>query len=354
MKQKSQDKARIKDIARLAGVSIGTVDRVIHNRGEVAEKTLQRVKKILEDTNYSPNVMAQVLKSRKNYSFVSLLPDPADDNTYWKKHPLGIERALEELQPFPVKLATLTFNMQSEKDFQSKAESVIALKPDGVILAPIFKDESTTFAKKLAAEEIPLVFIDGFIENAPFLAYIGENIFRSGRVAGELLDLLTPPSRDILIVSIARNIKNVHHLEARTQGCLSYFNGNCRNLGKRITLRIPDPSSQSISKAMDGALREHPSISTVFLTGSRTYLLARYLETRGISDLQLVGYDLIEENIDLLRKGIAKFLINQRPDEQTFKAVKKLFEYLSMRKVPDKMEYLPIDIVCSENIDFYI
>lgn len=55
-------KTRIKDIALLAGVSIGTVDRVLHDRGEVAEETRVKVERILKETNYSPNVMAQVLK----------------------------------------------------------------------------------------------------------------------------------------------------------------------------------------------------------------------------------------------------------------------------------------------------
>jgi LacI family transcriptional regulator len=67
-----------------------------------------------------------------------------------------------------------------------------------------------------------------------------------------------------------------------------------------------------------------------------------------------VGYDLLDENVRLLRSGNTRFLLNQRPDEQTYKAVKKLFEYLSMRKVPDKIEYLPVDIVTSENVDFYL
>jgi LacI family transcriptional regulator len=138
-------KTRIKDIARMAGVSIGTVDRVIHERGEVAEKTRLIVQQILKETNYSPNVMAQVLKSKKRFHLVSLLPAPSEDNSFWKKHPLGMARALEELDPFPVSLSQVTFDMESEDDFQKKTEIVLDLKPDGVLLAPIFKSESISF-----------------------------------------------------------------------------------------------------------------------------------------------------------------------------------------------------------------
>ena len=107
-------KARIKDIARLAGVSIGTVDRVIHDRGEVAEKTRLKVQRILKETHYSPNVMAQVLKSKKRVHLVSLLPEPNEDNSFWKKHPIGMLKAIEELDPFPVTLSQVTFDIQSE------------------------------------------------------------------------------------------------------------------------------------------------------------------------------------------------------------------------------------------------
>lgn len=347
------NKARIKDIALLAGVSIGTVDRVIHDRGEVAEKTLLKVQKILKETNYSPNVMAQVLKSKKRFNLVSLLPEPAEDNPFWKKHPEGLRRAIEEY-PFPVNLTEVTFDMLSEKDFQNKASLIFGMKPDAVILAPIFKSETTTFASRLSKEKISLVFIDGFIENTEFLAYIGENIFRSGRVAGQLIDLVTPEHSDILIVTIAKNIRNVHHLETRAQGFLSYFNGECKNHGRRISVSIPDPSLKSISRALDNAFRDNPGIASIFLTGSRSFLLAKYLDNNELNHINLVGYDLLDENIEQLRSGIIRFLINQRPDEQTYKAVRKLIDYLSRHKLPDKIEYLPVDIVTSENVDFFI
>lgn len=48
----------IKDIARMAGVSAGTVDRVLHNRGDVSEKSKEKVQKVLDEINYQPNVFA--------------------------------------------------------------------------------------------------------------------------------------------------------------------------------------------------------------------------------------------------------------------------------------------------------
>jgi LacI family transcriptional regulator len=347
-------KSRIKDIARMAGVSIGTVDRVIHERGEVAEKTRLKVQQILKETNYSPNVMAQALKSKKRFHLVSLLPAPSEDNSFWKKHPLGMARAIEELDPFPVTLSQVTFDMESEDDFQKKTVIVLGLKPDGVLLAPIFKSESISFCSRLQEENVPFVFIDEYIENTNFLAYIGENIFQSGRVAGQLIDMITPEKSDLLVVTIARNIQNVHHLTNRTEGFLSYFLKSGKNKGKKIIINIPEPSSDDVKNAIDKALMDNPGIGSVFITGSRSYLIALYLEKRGLKSIDLIGYDLLDLNVKFLKSGITRFLIGQRPEEQTYKGIKKLFEYLSMRKIPDKIEYLPVDIVTSENVDFFL
>jgi len=347
-------KARIKDIARLAGVSIGTVDRVIHDRGEVAEKTRIKVQRILKETNYSPNVMAQVLKSKKRVHLVSLLPEPNEDNSFWKKHPIGMLKAIEELDPFPVTLSQVTFDMQSEEDFQKKTSIVLDLKPDGVLLAPIFKTESIAFCSHLQKEKIPFVFIDGFIENTEFLAYIGEDIFQSGRVAGQLIDMITAKKSDILVVTIARNIQNVHHLSNRTKGFLSYFENSGKNKGEKIIINIPDPSPDSVKNAVDKSLLENPGIRSIFITGSRSYLIAIYLEKKGLNSINLIGYDLLDSNVGFLKSGTTRFLIGQRPEEQTYKGIKKLFEYLSLHKIPDKIEYLPVDIVTSENVNFFL
>ena len=63
---------RIVDIAKMAGVSVGTVDRVIHNRGRVSEENRKKVQTILEMVHYQPNLMARSLASKKQYHFVAI------------------------------------------------------------------------------------------------------------------------------------------------------------------------------------------------------------------------------------------------------------------------------------------
>ena len=54
-------KIRIKDIAEQAGVSVGTVDRVLHNRPNVSEIARKKVEEVLDSINYKPNMYASAL-----------------------------------------------------------------------------------------------------------------------------------------------------------------------------------------------------------------------------------------------------------------------------------------------------
>jgi LacI family transcriptional regulator len=347
-------RARIKDIAELAGVSIGTVDRVLHNRGEVAERTRENILRIAKDLEYSPNVIARALKSKKRVNLVSLLPEPAEESAFWSKHPEGILRAMKELDPFPVGLDQVNFDMLDEKDFQKKSEKVLSLVPDGVVLAPLFKNEAIVLCRQLTKKHIPFVFIDGYIEETDFLCYTGEDIYQSGRVAGQLVNMVTPDDRDILIVNIARNVSNVHHLNMRTRGFSSYFPGNGNNGSRLVNLVINDPEPEIVTRELRKVLGEHPDTGSIFVTGSKSYKIADFLESEGIDFISLIGYDLLEDNVSHLKSGRISFLIGQRPEEQAYKGVRKLFDFLSLDRTPEKMEYLPIDVVTSENVQFFL
>lgn len=87
---------RIVDIAKMAGVSVGTVDRVIHNRGRVSEENRKKVQTILEMVHYQPNLMARSLASKKQYHFVAITPS-FTHGEYWEAISDGIDKAASEM-----------------------------------------------------------------------------------------------------------------------------------------------------------------------------------------------------------------------------------------------------------------
>lgn len=65
---------RIKDIAELSGVSTGTVDRILHERGKVSEDSTEKGGENLKEIDYQPNLIARSLALKKKYHFICLDP----------------------------------------------------------------------------------------------------------------------------------------------------------------------------------------------------------------------------------------------------------------------------------------
>ncbi len=85
--------ATLKDIAEKAGVSIGTIDRIIHNRGRFSSDTADRVRQIMEEVDYRPNIMARQLSRAGNCHIGAFLPKGEQDSGYWNLPLSGMRRA---------------------------------------------------------------------------------------------------------------------------------------------------------------------------------------------------------------------------------------------------------------------
>ncbi len=265
----SPNPTRIKDIALEAGVSIGTVDRVLHNRGEVANETRERILRIADELQYSPNLMARALRTNKKQRLVALLPMVTEDSVFWQKHQSGLMDGMKQLEPYNVSLELVLFDMHHDNDFFVKAEEVMQLNPDGVLMAPIFKHESISFCQRLTKLNIPFVFIDTFIDISGYLCYIGEDAYQSGRVAAQLIDYATPVNKDVMIVNVAKDLENFHHFNNRTQGFLSFFFDMGRNKGERINIEIKSPAFEQVQLSLDLAFKNNPNIGAIFVPSSK-------------------------------------------------------------------------------------
>ena len=346
-------KIRIKDIAKQAGVSVGTVDRVLHNRGEVAEETKIKILKIAKTNNYQPNLIARALTSKKQCVFASLLPTPTEEDIYWQKPLDGISQAAEELKQFQVVVKKYFFEHYNEKDFITQTEEILKLQPEGVIFAPIFKNESKDFAIKLEKLDIPFVFLESKIKTCNYLAYVGNDGYHGGRVAANLIDYGVSSSDDILVINITKDLENIHHLKQRTQGFLDYFMDHGKNQGSKIKIETPSSNINEIQDKLDSILKKNSNIKAIFVTGSKVYKIAQYLIKNQLKDISLIGFDPIDQNIKYLNQGTINFLIGQHPYQQGFKSVKTLFEHVLLNHEITKDETLPVDIISKESYKLY-
>ncbi len=348
---RNNSQIRIKDIAERAQVSIGTVDRVLHNRGEVAEETKTKILQIIKELNYHPNILASTLASKKSALFATFFPEPPSPDGYWNKPLIGIRKRVAELGQYGVQVKHFTFNQTEPESFALTAQKVLDINPDGIIFPPFFKKESERFIASLKESKIPFVFIDSEIKSAGQLGFIGQNSYQSGLVSGELLDLILPGG-NILVIHFAKEMDNQNHLVLREKGFYDWFAQNDPDTHQLFTKEISDTTDE---KWMDSVVRfiEKQQIRGIFVTNSKVYFVGRMISAYGLKGLKVIGHDLLKENVTCLKNGMVHFLICQQPEEQGYTALNKLFRHVVQKRTTARENYTSIDIVTKENVTYY-
>lgn len=347
-------KIRIKDIASLAGVSEGTVDRVLHNRGDVSPKSLEAVNKVLEEMNYTPNLFARSLASKKQYRFVSIIPEYLPEE-YWERVDKGFEKAAIDFFHHNVLIEKMYFNQFNVNTFVELTGKVIESGPDAVFLAPIFKKESLNFCMELSRLEIPFSFIDSLIPEADFLTYYGQNSFQSGYVAAKLLLSGVKSKIQILVIRTKRKGSVSNQTISRYEGFIQYINDNQLNdVVELINIEFDNTDEDSNLGLLRNAIRENENIRGAITFNSKVYRLAMHLVSLNKTDINIIGYDLLKKNVSYLQQGIINFLIAQRPDKQAYFSVRDMCRELIFNQEIKKINYVPIDILLKENIEYYL
>lgn len=344
---------RIRDIAELANVSAGTVDRVLHNRPGVKKETKDEILKILEEINYSPNLMAKTLASKKSTTFAILIPGSKNANSYWTQPILGIQQASEELSKFRTVVDIYTFDDYDQRSFTDMADRILKKRPQGVVFSPVFFRASYTFIKKLEKLRIPYVFVDTNLKDSGNIAYFGQDAFKSGYLAAKLMSFGLKGSGGLLILKLANRLAVSKHVEKRENGFCSYLKENKISDNYRIfDLEIDLLGKGEPQKSLSRFFSQH-EVDGIFVPNSRAFRLAQFIKKQKIQCPLVIGYDLIPKNIEYLESGVISFLIGQRPEEQAYKAIKSLFNYLVLKEDVKNQNYSPIDIITKENIEFY-
>lgn len=353
MEKRIKKRVGIKDIAAKAKVSIGTVDRVLHNRGEVKAATRKKVMEIVEELGYSPNIMAKSLASKKTITIAVVIPDSSDNNPYWSKPVVGIQRATEELANYNAQVVYERFDASDIDSFADTLETVYNLNPDGVVLNPVFQDITLGYIRKFDLKNIPYVFIDVNMKGVKNLAYFGQDAEQSGIVAARIMELNTPKNPNLLIVKQANKKVFSMHIELRVKGFLSYFDNGNHTKPNLNVIEIDLLQPGEPDKSLKETFNQQPSIDGLFIPNSRGFKVADFLEKNKIKEVKALGYDLVDQNVEHLKKGNLTYLISQRPESQAFKAITHLFHNILSNKPSQKTNYVPIDILMKENIDYY-
>ncbi len=348
----SEKKVTIKDVAQLAGVSKGTVDRVIHNRGEVSAESLKRVLDVIDRIGYKPNVYASLLASRKHYRIVCLIPD-FESGEFWEIAYKGILKAYEECQDFNVTVDVVRYDQFRVDSFQQACRNTIQEAPDAVLIVPMFSDSAAQFVNELHARQIPFVFIESKLPDTPYLAYFGMPVFESGYLSARLL-LKHQCAKEVACFRFHRSGDALSNTASiRQQGFTAYLEQHGEACKLWVDYLYPSVCDEN-TKILDRFFEKHPDVRHIVVFNSRSYIVAEYLRMRGMGDRVLLGFDPLERNVAAMKAGYIEYIIAQKCETQAYRGVKALCNYFVFKTSPSlKDNYMSMEVLTAENVNYY-
>ena len=346
-------KITIQDVAKYANVSVGTIDRVIHNRGKVSDDKKQRVEDAIRKLDFNPNFLARTLALGKRFTISILIPGAPYTDHYWSIPKSGIEKAASMYKDFGVIMDLHFYNLFDEVSFVEKTRKILETEPDGVIVAPLFIHESLLFVEKLKEKQIPYVFIDSDIPEQGSLTYIGPDVKQSAYIAAKLLHTVVQKNDDVLILNMVKGIENAAALKRMEAGFRDFYRENSFDEDVIHTLTINSTDRETVFRELTKFYIKNQHIKGVFVTNSKAYLVSGFHVMHEL-DTRVVGFDLVKENVEHLKSGGIDYLISQSPLLQGMKAFQTLFELFVYKNKPHQTQYVPLDIIIRENVDFYI
>ncbi len=335
----------MRDIAELAEVSRGTVDRVINNRGMVSSSAREKVEKVLGKIDYKPNLLAQSLKGHKNHSIAIVFPDYKTE-PYWKQCFEGIAKAELELVQFGISLI-FYFYAPKKKNYEESFSKALKNKPNAILAVPMEFKNSVDFIRESELKKIPLVLLNSPLQKNSSTTFLGQNYFKSGRTAAQLMASLIQPfeNKKVLIVHFGRKSENTSHLYDKEKGFKEYFHNSEQGVIIKVINFEKSINSLKLIKNLE-------NVSGIYITTSKSYLIAEHLKM--FPGIKVIGYDLIRENIENLNEGTIDVLLNQNPKKQGYKGILFLSDFLIYKKPIPLVKLFPIDIIIKENVDGFI
>ena len=352
---KEEGKITIIDVAKQAGVSKGTVDRVLHNRGEVSPKSAEKVRKAVEELGYEPNLYASLLASRKDRCIALILPR-FEAGEYWERIHRGFVEGGAEIASLGIRTESFLYDQFDVESFRQAVSDLLASEPSGVVLAPLFLQETIAFVDELTARGIPYVYVDSKLEDDNHFAYFGMPMYKSGHLCACLMTERCNPADvdEVLVVRINRDrSRQSDPTVSRRAGFLDYISANFPSC--RVYNVFIDPSDpKAVDASLDRFSEEHPGVRYVVMFNSRIHVMGGWLVSHPLPGRRVIGFDDLDKNMEMLKSGIVDVIISQHTDRQSHLAVTALADWLLVRKAPARRDnYMHMDILTRFNEENY-
>ena len=335
----------IKDVAKLAQVSTGTVDRVIHNRGKVSDKNLKKVQAAIKELSYSPSQIASALSYRKNPITIGITY-PAVDIDFWDEIPLGIKAARKQLEPFGVNIIEIPTHSYSFVEQNAVLKKLMKMDVNAIIFCAVNDFSSSVVTPP---KNIPFATIVNKTRSKDISFHIGPNDFQIGQLAAKLASLYTKEKGCSLILSPNASFTGT---QERVAGFISKANQEKLGVELLRTENIVGESNEEIRKNIYEItlkyIKNYPELNCIYVTnGFFSSAADAIVDLDKVNKIKLIGHEYTKNINDYLNSGAVSATIYQHQARQTYLAIIKMFNQLQNKQKIDN-SYIQCSILMKE------
>jgi LacI family transcriptional regulator len=339
--------AGIKDIARTLGISIGTVDRVLHNRTGVSLKTKARVLETAEKLGYKPNLAAQALKLNRTIEIAVVLPKQISH--FFDPLRAGIRSAAEATVGMRVKVTFHEYPRLGQGDGEL-LESRLKEKCDGIIFTPGNPRKLDPIINRLSAHGTAMLCVASDAPSSERIGLVSAHAYTSGALAAELL--AHKLARKAHVATITGELTTLDHADK-----LRGFAATLAMLAPHLSLLPAVESHERPKEAYRqtiALLRGETKPQGLYISTANSIPVLKALEEEDLlGKIQVVTTDLFQELVPLIETGKILATLYQRPFTQGKVAFESLVAYLLEEKKISPMIRLAPHIIFRSNLPLF-
>ena len=332
------------DVAREAGVSLATVDRVLNNRKGVRQATIQRVTVAMDRLNFVRDQAAANLARRRSYTFTFIVP--AGETSFFSDIRGELEAARLDALKERVELKVIAVPPLDPRAIVSAIDQLGDDIGDGLALVAVESQIVRDAIDKLRERGVRVVSFISDIPNSRRERFVGIDNVAAGRVAASLLKrFISPRTGDVAVVAGSGTLRD--HVERR-MGFEQVMRAECPNLnvlpwieGEELAGIVEDKLSK--------LLAENKNIVGLYSLGGGTRGVIDAIESAE-QDMSVVTTEVSEHTRAALISGTVDAVLVQDSSHEVRSAIRVLKALADNVTVNEKQERIRIEVFVRDNL----
>lgn len=317
----------IQQIAQAAGVSRGTVDRVLHNRGKVRPEVASQVRKIAKAMGYQPNRAGKALAARKQPIVIGVLL-PSIGNPFFVDVIEGLQAAQDEMADFGITVILKEIRGYDENCHIDAIQELLRQGICALAISTVNVPRIANLINSIIDDGIPVITLNTDLSNTRRLCYVGSDYIKGGMTAAGMVSHYGLEHLRLLIATGSLQMKG--HNE-RINGFLSTLRKAKIPFTLVEVFETLDDDEQAYAQTRE-QLRQHGNINCIFIAAAGVEGVCRAAGEQADPEILAMSFDDVPATRRLIEEGRIAFTICQEPWQQGYKAVQLLFNYFMDNK----------------------